>query len=73
MVAVPDDEPPATTILLEGDAIDGVPLVSAIVKPLLGARPLRVAVATELFPPTRAAGRSVKDSRVGAFTVSAAV
>src|ERR1700722_8420654 len=73
MVAVPDDEPPATVMLPVGCAIDGLLLERAMVTPLLGAIPLSVAVATELFPPMRPAGASFKDMRAGACTVRAAV
>src|ERR1700684_807406 len=73
MVAVPDDEPPAITMLPAGAAIDGLLLERAMVTPLLGAKPFSVAVATELFPPMRPAGLSFKDIRAGACTVRAAV
>src|ERR1700722_2188492 len=73
MVAVPDDEPPATVMLAAGTAIDELLLERAIVRPLLGAKPFSVAVATELFPPMRPAGLSFRDVRAGACTVRAAV
>src|ERR1700722_10522749 len=73
MVAVPDDEPPAITMLPAGTAIDGLLLETAMVTPLLGAKPFSVAVATELFPPMRPAGLSFTDIRAGACTVRAAV
>jgi hypothetical protein len=69
MVTVPDDEP-AATVMFPGEATEVLLLESATISPPAGTGPLRVAVATKLWPPITLVGLSVNEtSAMGAWTV----